>query len=81
MICQKKAKNHIIYIIRRKNVGHRPFKKVIGQNIEFYAKFLEKQFRLRFKIRCSIWEIISTTLTEYSVCISSSLSYLYHVYY
>jgi hypothetical protein len=28
-----------IHTAKGKNVGHQPFKKVIFQNIEFYAKF------------------------------------------
>jgi hypothetical protein len=38
MILPKDNQLLVIYTAR-KNVGHQPFKKVIGQNFEFYTKF------------------------------------------
>jgi hypothetical protein len=31
----KDSKYHMIYTVREKNISHRSFEKVIGQNIEF----------------------------------------------
>jgi hypothetical protein len=39
MILHKDRQFLIIYTARGKNVGHQPFKKVIGQNIEFVENF------------------------------------------
>jgi hypothetical protein len=38
MILHKDRQFLIIHIARGKNVAHQPFKKVIGQNIEFLGK-------------------------------------------
>jgi hypothetical protein len=42
MILPKDSQYSIIYTVRGKNVGHQPFKKVIGQYTEFLCKFLSK---------------------------------------
>jgi hypothetical protein len=40
MILHKDRQFLIIHIVKGKNVGRLPFKKVIGQNIEFLCKIL-----------------------------------------
>jgi hypothetical protein len=46
MILPRDRKYLIIYTVKEKSVGHRPFKKVTGQYTEFLCKFWVNQFRL-----------------------------------
>jgi hypothetical protein len=57
MILPKDSQHVIIYTVREKKVGHHPFKKVIGQNIEFYAKFWLNQFRLFLGFDVLYWKM------------------------
>jgi hypothetical protein len=67
MILHKDRQFLINHIARGKNVGHLPFKKVIGQNIEFLCEISTELIYTFLRNLCSIRENISTKEIKYIV--------------
>jgi hypothetical protein len=74
MILHKDRQFCIIHTARGKIVGHQPFKKLNGQNIEFLCKISTELIYFFFyfffyflRNRCSIRENISTKYIKYNV--------------